>query len=283
MAKKSAPLAQDGNALFDAVMNATSPESLTEDGAIGEEGDSTEPPVEEPPPQEPQQRHTVPLAELLDERDRRQALERRLNDLEAERKKAEPQPDYLTQPDQFTDRRIAAALDPFRQAFAIQIAHAHKATATLTHGADLVEKAQSAFDAEVQEGRLHPSEHQRVMGSVNPFTAAVEWFQNRQMLAEVGNDPAAYKNRLLDEALSDPEFLGRAIEAARAHAAGRPVAVAPRQAPKASAPARNGGRAPLPPSLNRQGPPGGQPDLASSSVDPADLYDEMVNPNKLTE
>jgi hypothetical protein len=271
----AAPAERDEE-LFDQAVNAPSAREFDQTSA--EPAPAPEPPTEPPP------RHTVPLNELLDERDRRQQAERRLQDIEAERQKQQPRPDFLMQPDEYFDRRLNEALDPLRRQVTIQLAHANKSIAVAQHGAEVVEEAQKAFDAEVQQGRLHPSDHQRIWSAPNPFAAAVDWNRNRKLLAEVGNDPQAYRDRLLQEALADPDFLGRALEAARSQAAGRPVTVAPqRQAPRASsAPATHTGRTPLPPSLNRQGPPGGQPPPLGDGAD-ADLYEEMTNPGKLNE
>lgn len=245
--------------------------------------DGAAPPEPEPTP-EPPQRHHVPLNELLDERDRRRQAESRLQAIEEERQRAQPRPDFLMQPDEYFDRRLNEALDPIRRQFTIQLAHANKSVATTQYGAEEVEEAQKAFDAEVQQGRLHPAEHAKIWQAPNPFAEAVLWNRNRKLLTEVGNDPKAYRDRLLQEALADPEFLGRALEAARSQAAGRPMTVPPqRQQSRAPSPlGANPGRAPLPPSLNRQGPPGGQPPPVGEGPD-EDLYAEMTNPNKLME
>ncbi|HVR10513.1 MAG TPA: hypothetical protein VMW75_20875, partial [Thermoanaerobaculia bacterium] len=220
----------------------------------------------------------------LDERDRRRVAEDRLAQYEAQRaKQQEPPPDPIMRPDEYFDRRFNEALDPIRRQFTMQIAAAHKALAVQIHGAELVEEAQAAFDGEVQQGRMHPLDNARVFSSANPFEAAVQWHKQRKLLTEVGNDPKAYRDRLLNEALADPEFLGRALEAARAQAAGRPVTVAARPQPRASTAPAAAGRAPLPPSLNRQGPPGGSPQPVLADMDDADLYSEMTNPHKLME
>ena len=260
--------------LFDQAVSADTAAQF-EDGAAA--------PEPAPAPAEPP-RHTVPLNELLDERDRRRKAEERLQRYDDERQRQQEQPiDPIMRPDEYFDRRFQAALDPIRRHFTMQLAHANKSVAVAQHGAEEVEEAQKAFDTEVQQGRLHPAEHARIWQAPNPFAEAVAWNRSRKLLAEVGNDPAAYRQRLLDEALADPEFLGRALEAARAQAAGRPMSVAPqRQQPRASSVPAAAGRAPLPPSLNRQGPPGGQPPPAGDAPD-EDLYAEMTNPNKLHE
>jgi hypothetical protein len=83
-----------------------------------------------------------------------------------------------------------------------------------------VEKAQAEFDGALAS--LHPSEIARVMEAPNPLAAAVGWLRQRELLAEVGSDPKAYRERILKEALTDPEFLAQAIEAGRTAAGGRP-------------------------------------------------------------
>jgi hypothetical protein len=275
--RRGAPAAPAGDEeLFDQATRADTVEDFDRGG--DDVGNREPAPAPEPV------RERVPLAELLDERDRRRQAESRLQEIEAERQRQQPRPDFLMQPDEYFDRRLNEALDPLRRQFTIQLAHANKSVAVATHGAEEVEEAQKAFDTEVQQGKLHPADHQRIWQAPNPFAAAVEWHRNRKLLAEVGNDPQAYRDRLLQEALADPEFLGRALEAARSQAAGRPVTVAPQrqQSRASSAPATNTGRTPYPPSLNRQGPPGGQPPMQGDAPD-ADLYEEMTNPNKLSE
>ena len=273
----AAPAAPAGDEeLFDQVMTATT--------AADFEAAPTEPPPAEEPPAQDKPHERIPLSELLDERDRRRAAEDRLQQYEARERQQQQQPiDPIMRPDEYFDKRFNEALDPIRRQFTMQIAAAHKALAVQIHGAEAVEEAQKAFDLEVQQGRMHPLDNARVFSQPNPFQAAVEWNNQRKFAAEVGNDPKLYRDRILTEALADPEFLGRALEAARAQAAGRPVTVAPQQRRASAAPAQVAGRAPLPPSLNRQGPPGGAPTPALGEMDDADLYSEMTSSAKFME
>lgn len=276
---KGAPAPQAGDEeLFDQAVNADTA------GEFIDGGQEPGPAPAAPPEPDAGEKVRVPISELLDERDRRRKAEERLQKYDEERRRQEQQPvDPILRPDEYFDRRFNEALDPIRRQFTMQLANANKSLAVALHGSELVEEAQKAFDAEVAGGKLHPAEHARVFTAPNPFAAAVEWHNNRKLLSEVGSDPKAYRERLLEEALSDPTFLGRAVEAARNQAAGRPVTVAPqRQTPQPRpAPAQPGRNPPLP-SLNRQGPPGGTPPQLSDVGDD-DLYAEMTNPNKLTE
>lgn len=82
---------------------------------------------------------------------------------------------------------------------------------------------------------------QRIGNSDDPGEELIAWHKENETRREVGNDPNAYVQRKLDEALKDPAFLAKAIEAAKAAANGT-----------ASTSQTNGGTRPvvkLPPSL----------------------------------
>ncbi len=59
---------------------------------------------------------------------------------------------------------------------------------------------------------------QKMQSTINPGKVLMKWHQERSMKAEIGDDLVAYKQRLRDEALKDPDFLAKAIEAARGSA-----------------------------------------------------------------
>lgn len=73
--------------------------------------------------------------------------------------------------------------------------------------ADAYKAAQQAID---------PALRARMQSSRDPGKTLLEWHRENKTRAEVGNDLNAYKQRLRDEALKDPDFLAKAIEAARA-------------------------------------------------------------------
>jgi hypothetical protein len=61
----------------------------------------------------------------------------------------------------------------------------------------------------------------RIYNARNPGRELIAWHKEQEVRREVGNDPAAYKSRVLEEALKDPAYLAKAIEAAKV-AAGAP-------------------------------------------------------------
>jgi|SRR5215469_1745623 len=274
--------ADDDQSLFERVVQAQDERQFDESYPPGEGA-----PDEPPRSREPETRH-VPLTDLLDERDKRRNLEARVAQYEererlAQQQQQRPQYDHITQPAEYTDQRLQEVMSPVLRQIYSALAHTNRALAYQIYGQDEVDQAHREFDAESATGRMHPAENFRVMSQVNPFAAAVEWRRSRQMMSEVGNDPRAYRERLREELLQDPEFLGRAVEAARAQASGRPITVPPRVAQRAAPqPMRPQQRSPLPPSINRQGPPSGQAPVVVD-MDDNDLYAEMTSPNKLSE
>jgi hypothetical protein len=172
--------------------------------------------LSEPTPQA-REVHGVPIAEYLRERDERLNVQRQLEAYRA-REKPTPRPDPFLDPQGFVDAQLRAQMDPVLRQLSVAIAHNNKTTAASVHGGELTERAQAEFDKALPG--LDPVERNRVMGSPNPFLAAVDWLKQKELLAEIGGDAKAYRERILSEALSDPEFLGRASEAARSFAAG---------------------------------------------------------------
>jgi len=108
-----------------------------------------------------------------------------------------------------------------------------------------------------QAGALTPADVIRLISSPqrpNVYENAAELMRERSLLSELGGDPKAYRERILNEALADPDFQARAIEAARAQAGG------PAQAQIARPLVRL-------PSVNRSGSGAGSPPLRQDESD----------------
>ncbi|MCV2448880.1 hypothetical protein [Paracoccus sp. DMF] len=160
------------------------------------EGEQTEQPAEskgedraEPPAAKPEedQRH-VPYEALRDERQKRQAAERRLAEIEAAQSRA----------------RIEAIEDPGERAEAVQqqlvqAAVAHKVQlsrqyAERQYGAEFVQEVENFFN----DPQHAPMSHQ-FLRTADPFGAAVEYFNAAKTLREIGPDPKAYETRLREQ------------------------------------------------------------------------------------
>lgn len=84
------------------------------------------------------------------------------------------------------------------------------ALASVKHG-EKFDAAYNAFLQAAQQGDR--TTYQSVMNSPNPGEAMVRWHAQQETLREVGSDPAAYKNKILEDAMKDPAFQAKVIEA----------------------------------------------------------------------
>jgi len=142
---------------------------------------------------------------------------------EAETKpEAEVIPDILEDPRgyaEYLSRRQNASLQPVLQALENSRVETSMGLAHARHG--------QAFDSAMEAiGKLNPqnAEHvvqvQRIYRSPNPGEALVSWHKRNVALAEVGDDPSKYRERIASELRNDPTFIKSVIEAAQAQANG---------------------------------------------------------------
>jgi hypothetical protein len=220
-----------------------------------------EAPVAEAQPVQPQAEkvdHRIPLTELLSEREKRQseqrqreALQRELDQLRQQmqpQKQPEPVPDQFANPEaynQYWEQRIAEQQQSVDQRFRAQEANFSLRLAHMQHG-EVFEEAYQALLDRAEKGDRAAA--QQVANSPDPGRTLIDWYKREQVIAQVGTNPEEYVQKKLEEALSDPEFLAKALERARGVAATQPTQVK------------------LPPSLNKA-------TSASRSDDTADLSD----------
>jgi hypothetical protein len=223
--------------------------------------DATPPPADEPPP-ESDGGH-IPAWRLREEAENRRAAEAKYQQLEreiAELRRNPPKPAEPPKPQEMPD----PLLDPAgyqahlrnewqealkAQAGEISLRYARRANP---------ERFAKAY-AEVQNGS--PADRARIRDAPDPGDELLAWYSEREAIREVGPDPAAYKQRILDEALKDPAYLAKAAAALR-------LSVVPSTG--------NGLRQPspvrLPPSLNGITPSG----AAIAGDDDTDMSDEAI-------
>lgn len=232
---------RDEHGRFASKQPETKPDATTED---------------QPPPQaEPHQEKTgdgmVPSWRLREIREAREAAQREADRERQERTRLEAElnaarfqmqqwqqrqsqegreaPDPLADPVGY-DRHIMSMLETRQKEleanFSFRLAHDR-------HG-EVFEKAYSDLLSRTQRGDLALRNH--ILASGDPGATLVAWYKREQTIAKVGDDPDAYRNKVLDDALNDEAFLARAAEKIRGN---------PSQS--------QGGRTmtKLPPSLNR--------------------------------
>jgi hypothetical protein len=204
----------------------------------------------------------APVAAVTAERAKRQDAEQRLAQMEAElrelrRERAAPKqptepeapPDWFANPDDAFRHRVREAVDPIQSSLMFNA----RLIAEQVNGADNVAKAVEEFDAAVAAGKVDPGERQRIMTSPNPFHDAVHWHKRQQTLAEVGEDPEAYRARIKAEILAELK-----AEEGKKPVAAKPAEAAP-ELPSNLAGARNVG--------TRSGPAWGGPSTLKDIFD----------------
>lgn len=187
------------------------------------------------------------------DRAERAKLAERLAKLEkpTEQKADEP-PDPLIDPQAYAkwqDQRLDTRLRQERGELSMRY--------TRKANPEVFDKAYAAINEAMSKGdRLSQL---RIYNSPDPGEELIAWYKEAETRREVGNDPATYKARVLEEALKDPTYLAKAIAAAKV---------------SAGAPAQTNGDArpvvKLPPSLTGAA----RADAASMNSDDNDVSDE---------
>lgn len=190
-----------------------------DEGTEPEEQEEEEPEAESEPEQPPpqQERRGIPPGRLREEAEARRAAEAEARELRAridalERAQRQPpqpppqQPPQQQGPDMFADPEGWAAAERARmmQEFNNRRFNDSLADAAEQHG----EKFQEAWKAinALAPGPESAAIAQRIYNAPNPGREVMKWHQQQSLMAEIGNDPAAYRDRMRQELLSDPDF-----------------------------------------------------------------------------
>lgn len=141
------------------------------------------------PPATPEDHGRIPIAALLDEREKRKENERKVEELNKRiaeyEAKAAPKPDFFTDPE-----AALAAAQRAAQAAAINTKlETSRFLAEEKYGAEKVQAAYEFFDK-------NPHLSAPLLSSPSPFHAAVKEYEKHQAMTEIGEDPAAYRARV---------------------------------------------------------------------------------------
>src|SRR5215203_2463081 len=170
----------------------------------------TPPPRPQPPNPDDEPVKAGVLRDLLEERTTRQKLEAQVREMQrreqaAAAQQAQPKAEDMlfTDPDKFIaqiETRHEKKLADIQLNFDMQLA-------SMRHG--------PAFDAAWQhffatcQGGQDPVSYFRVMNARSPGEEMVRWFHERRLMHETGGNLDAYRQRVLQEAMQDPEFMAR--------------------------------------------------------------------------
>lgn len=145
------------------------------------------------PPAEPKEDRHAPLSALLDEREKRQAAQRDLEDLRRKMQEIEaakqPKPDFFENPEQ----ALAQERAHFQQMLWNERLNMSEAVARQAHGEGTVDTAVEAFQSAAKDNPTLAMELQR---QANPYGFVMKWHQRQQVLSEIGDDPASYRARI---------------------------------------------------------------------------------------
>ncbi|MGB1215538.1 MAG: hypothetical protein ACPG4X_19365 [Pikeienuella sp.] len=168
---------------------------------VAEEAEPVEPEVEpeaepeaEPEPEKAEEPQTVPVAALQEVRRDNQELKALLRGMQAQ----QPQPQPTPAPDVFED---PAGYQQHQQ-------HAVKQMVTqskLDTSRFLAERefGKEAVESAVEYFNEHPEKSGALLNHPSPFHAAIDEFNQHRVAMEIGNDPAAYKEKLKAEIMAE--------------------------------------------------------------------------------
>jgi len=140
-------------------------------------------------------------------------------ELQRYRQPQAPPPDFFENPEQATQAHIQRALEqmvaPQLQQLQQRQLRLDQSLARTEFGADQVTAADKAFSEAVGRGTIDPGDYHRVLNSPNVFAAAVEWHQRQRTWQETGGNLEAYRQKVIEEYISDPKNQAAVIERAR--------------------------------------------------------------------
>lgn len=164
----------------------------------GTEGEPPDMPEElgAPPAPDTAKHRDVPITALLDEREKRQRAEARLEQLEAQQRQWQQQQRRAEPP------KVPDALDD-PQGFQSFLMNQQLATID-QHEAQISERfARKEYGSEVVDAALAAAQQQGVVGhfttGIDRWERMAKWHQAQQVMAEIGDDPVAYRERVRAE------------------------------------------------------------------------------------
>lgn len=149
-------------------------------------------------------------AELRELRARIEAQER------FQRQPQQPQQQQPQGPDMFADPDgwANAQRQQIRNEFRTEMVNASFADAAEQHGGKF-DEAWKSINSLNPQNPADLATAQSIWNAPNPGRALMKWHDQQSLLREIGTDPAAYRQKLRDELINDPEFRQQMISGAR--------------------------------------------------------------------
>ena len=218
----------------------------------------------------------VPSWRLREEREQREAAERRFQEaqaqwqrqiaeLQARVPKAEQQrPDIFENPDAYVQQATRQQLDPVRSEIGQLREFYSQRDAIREHGQEKVQAAYQALEKGMASRDPEAwATYQRAMSSMDPYGAIVGWHQQREVFSQIGNDPNAWFEKELEKRMSEaPQFAAKQLQRIQ------------QSAQQSSAAKQTANRVALPPSLSRAS-------SAQVATDDGDMSDASLFANAM--
>jgi hypothetical protein len=117
----------------------------------------------------------------------------------------QPKPEPTPAPDWFENPNAAAmhAFTPHLEQMQQTLLANAKLIAGTKYTDEKVDAAEKAFMQAVESRSLDPADYHKVVNSPNRYAAAVQWFARQQAQQEIGDDPAAFKEKLRAQILEE--------------------------------------------------------------------------------
>ncbi|MEH2525861.1 MULTISPECIES: hypothetical protein [unclassified Bradyrhizobium] len=246
--------APDDNALFQEAV--TSLDSFENPKEAPRAEPSGEKPPADPPEKQPDrptdkptdQDAQVPAMRLREESEARRRLERERDELrgrldalermqrpQQQQQQEQPKADLFDNPSGFIRQEIGPVFEEFRSEMMRMRENFSLDNAIRSFGEEKVYAARQSLEQSMQRGDPNAwATYNRSMQSHDPYGVITRWHQERETLNSIGGDLDAYKSRMLEEAMKDPEFQKRVIEAAKGNGSASHVARPAQVSPKAS-------------------------------------------------
>jgi hypothetical protein len=214
----------DESALFDDAVSDEAPEVIPETPAaeVVPEKPETEvaakPETEVEKPAVDDNAPLIPSWRLREVSDEKRALADKVAALEAERSKWQQPKPVEAKP--VEEQEVDPLLDPkgykaaIREELRQEMLSDRRENSLQTAHKVYKEEFEQAYAA--AQKQVDPALRARMQQSRDPGETLIQWHREEKARAEVGTDLTAYKQKLRDEALKDPEFRKAAMEAWRA-------------------------------------------------------------------
>jgi hypothetical protein len=201
----------------DQELDADEPEEEAEEAAAEDETQDAgeEPEVQDVRGEQQERRGSIPSSRLKQEADARRTAEAERDTLRAQMGELQARMQLLERngprqpqqqqepppaPDMFADPEGWAR---HREAQIIQRMEAQQVERSLQAArAENTEQFDRAYNALAQANDPHALA--QIRSSYNPGRALIDWHNRQQLLSDVGNDPAAYRERVRQELMADP-------------------------------------------------------------------------------